>query len=741
MIDNHHSESDNGSLVPSSNGGNMTASGFSGQQGDGINAKYYWHVLLERRWLVITTFIAILALGLIYLFKTVPVYEAVALVQIDTESEDVIEGSQRYVSDARRSNLLNTEQKKIISRTLIQKVIDLLDLKSDPRYRDSIDIAQSVAGDINVTPIRLTQLMSVGIEHTDPKQAAKIANTLVEEFIKLNKETKVGKLSDLHFYLEDEVRSTKEKLNVARQKMQDYRVSEGTVSLEKDQDIGLQALIQAQAEFAAAESEEAIARSIAEAMKAQLATGKPLETIPQIAANPNVSALQQALAGFEADLQGLLVKYKDGWPQVQDLRERIASLRSSLAEASQDALESTILAAEQAKAKLEKLTKLVQDREKQHLALNEKRIQYDIESRNAEQLRAQYDTLLSRLEEVRIAQRSHTSSITVVDNAEVPLEPVKPRVALTLLLSVFGGLVIGSGVAFLVNFLDDSVKSQEDVESYLGLTFLGYVARIKGNELSERGQESFFNPQSVASESFRTLRATISLLPNGSNYRAIAVSSTKSGEGKSLATSNLAIVCAQAGSKTLLIDADLRRPTLHELYKLPNSRGLADYLAKTKTFDEVIQKGTIPDLEYVTSGPIPGNPSELLSGPKFAEFLETARQRYDRVIIDCPPVSAVSDPLSVASRCDGIVFISRFNKIRREHARRIVQRLKEAGVRTIGGLINDISAENSHSYYYYSDYYYKPYQKDSKTAGPRNGNATTTVNVEPPEEKESTPRV
>ena len=740
MIDNHHNnEPTNGSMVPSSNGGSPAMFGFQNQQDEGINAKYYWHVLLERRWLVITTFIAILALGLIYLFKTVPVFEAVALVQIDTENEDVIEGTQRFVSDARRSNLLNTEQKKIISRTLIQKVIDILDLRSDPLYQDSVDIAQSVGNSINVTPIRLTQLMQVGIEHTDPKQAAKIANTLVEEFIKLNKETKVGKLSDLHFYLEDEVRSTKEKLNVARQKMQDYRESEGTVSLEKDQDIGLQALIQAQSEFATAESEEAVARSIAEEMKSQLAAGKPLETIPQIAANPNVASLQQALAGFEADLQGLLVKYKEGWPAVQDLRERIASLKTSLAEAAQDALQSTILAAEQARAKLENLTILVQQREKEHLLLNEKRIQYDIESRNAEQLRAQYDTLLSRLEEVRIAQRSHTSSITVVDNAEVPLEPVKPRVALTLLLSVFGGLVIGAGVAFLVNFLDDSIKSQEDVESYLGLTFLGYVARIKGTELSERGQESFVNPQSVASESFRTLRATISLLPNGSNYRAIAVSSTKSGEGKSLATSNLAIVCAQAGSKTILIDADLRRPTLHELYKLPNGRGLADYLSNTKEFEEIVQTGAIPNLDYVTSGPIPGNPSELLSGQRFAEFLEIARQRYDRVIVDCPPVSAVSDPLSVASRCDGIVFISRFNKIRREHARRIVQRLKEAGVQTIGGLINDISAENSHSYYYYSDYYYKPYQKDQKAPPTRNGNATT-VTVEPPEEAESTKR-
>jgi polysaccharide biosynthesis transport protein len=520
--------------------------------------------------------------------------------------------------------------------------------------------------------------------------------------------------------LEGEVQSTKENLNVARLKMQDYRVSQGTVSLEKDQDIGLQALIQAQTEYTRAESEEAIARSVAEEMNGQLAAGKPLETIPQIAANPQIAALQQTLAGYEAELQGLLVRYKEGWPMIKDLRKRMESLKQSLAEAAQDVLKSTVLAAEQAQAKLEKLTQLVQDREKAHLVLNEQRINYDIESRNAEQLRELYNTLLSRLEEVRIAQRSHTSNISVVDQAEVPFEPVKPRVALTLLLSVFGGLILGSGVALFVNFLDDSVKSQEDVESYLGLTFLGYVARIKGTELSERGQESFVNPQSVAAESFRTLRATISLLPNGSNYRTIAVSSTKSGEGKSLATSNLAIVSAQAGTKTLLIDADLRRPTIHEIYKLPNSKGLSDYLSNTKQLEDIVQQGNIPNLDYITSGPIPGNPSELLSGNRFAEFLEQARNRYERIIIDCPPVSAVSDPLSVASRCDGIVFISRFNKIRREHARRTVQRLKEAGVQTIGGLINDISAENSHGYYYYSDYYYKPYKADVKE-DPRKG--------------------
>ena len=719
MINNYQQgESSNG--VQNSSG---PALPFMNHQDGGINAKYYWHVLLERRWLVITTFVAVLALGLIYLAKTVPVYEAVALVQIDTEDPDILEGNQKYVTDARRSNLLNTEQKKVVSRTLIQKVIDILDLNQDPLYQDAVDPARAVADNINVAPIRLTQLMSVGVEHTDPKQAANIVNTLVDEFIKLNKETKVGQLSDLHYYLQDEVESTKENLNVARQKMQDYREAMGTVSLEKDQDIALQALIQAQSDFARAESEEATARSIAEEMQAQIAAGKPLATIPQIASNPQVATLRQSLADQEARLQGLLVKYKERWPEVMEVREQIASLRTSLAEASEDALQSAILAAQQAHAKLKELSNLVKVRESEHLSLNENRIQYDIESRNAEQQRNLYNTLLSRLEEVRIAQRSHTSNITVVDKAVVPLEPVKPKVTLVLLVSIVGGLAIGSGVAFFINFLDDSVKSQEDVESYLGLTFLGYVARIKGSELSERGQESFVNPQSVAAESFRTLRATISLQPNGSQYHTIAVSSTKSGEGKSLTTSNLAIVCAQAGTKTLLIDADLRRPTMHELYKLPNSRGLSDYLSKSKGLDEIIQHGEIENLDHITSGPIPGNPSELLSGVRFAELIETLRTRYDKIIVDCPPVSAVSDPLSVASRCDGIVFISRFNKIRREHARRIVQRLKEAGVQTIGGLINDIRPENSHSYYYYSDYYYKPYRTEpAKVSDKKNPN-------------------
>ena len=716
-------ESQNGSNNGQSNGQN-TPNGFGSLIGTEINAKYYWHVLLERRWLVITTFVAILGLGLIYLMKTVPVYEAVAMVQISTEDPDILEGTQQFVTDAHRSNLLNTEQKKIVSRTLIQKVIEILDLKSDPRFQDAIDVAQAVSESINVKPLRLTQLMAVGIEHTDPKQASIIANTLVEEFIKLNKETKVDKLSDLRYYLEDEVKSTKEKLNVARKKMQQYRESEGTVSLEKDQDIALQALTRAQLDYASAEGEAAIAKSVSSEIEKHLAAGTPIESIPQVAANTKIVALQQTRAGYEAELQGLLVRYREGWPQVQQLREHIASIKESIKSTAQEIVQSTLLAADQAEAKLRNLTALVNEREASHLALNEKRINYDIESRNAEQLRTLYNTLLSRLEEVRIAQRSHTSNITVVDHAEVPLEPVKPRVVLTIIFSIVGGLGLGIGVAFFVNFLDDSIKSQEDVESYLGLTFLGYVARIKETEISQRGQEAFYNPQSVASESFRTLRATISLLPNGANYRTIAVSSTKSGEGKSLATSNLAIVCAQAGSKTLLVDADLRRPTVHEIFNLPNSKGLSDYLSDSAPLDDLVQKGEITNLDYISSGPIPGNPSELLSNTKFAKFMDEARQRYDRVIIDCPPVSAVSDPLSVATRCDGIVFISRFNRIRREHARRIVQRLKETGVQVIGGLINDISAESSHSYYYYSDYYYKPYQKDTpKDAkrSPRNG--------------------
>jgi capsular exopolysaccharide synthesis family protein len=270
--------------------------------------------------------------------------------------------------------------------------------------------------------------------------------------------------------------------------------------------------------------------------------------------------------------------------------------------------------------------------------------------------------------------------------------------------------------------LDDSIKSQDDVETYLRLPFLGYIPNIKTNSVVERDLQSHMHPQSNAAEGFRTIRATISLTHKPDKFRTLAVTSTIPSEGKSLVASNLAIVTAQTGLKTLLVDADLRRPSVHKAYQLHSPVGLASFLTEeSDQVEKIVHKTEVPNLDVICCGSVPATPSELIGSKRMAEFLELVRGRYDRVILDCPPISAVSDPLIIAAMSDGVVFVTKFNKIRREHARKSVQRVQNAGIHILGVVLNDIDFEGKDSYYYSYYYYQNRYYSSHYRTGSGDG--------------------
>jgi len=314
--------------------------------------------------------------------------------------------------------------------------------------------------------------------------------------------------------------------------------------------------------------------------------------------------------------------------------------------------------------------------------------------------------------------RLAANNIVLVDPAPVPTGPVKPKVILTVILGVFGGILAGIGLAFFVNYLDDSIKSQDDVENTLGLAFLGYVPNIKTNSVVERDLQAHSHPQSNAAEGFRTIRATLSLTHKPDKLRLVSVTSTIPSEGKSLVASNLAIVSAQTGLRTLLVDADLRRPSVHKAFQLHSPTGLSAFLSgETSDLEDITHKSEVPNLDVICCGAVPATPSELIGSARMKAFLDAVGAKYDRVILDCPPISAVSDPLVIAAKTDGVVFVCKFNKIRREHARRSVQRIQSAGIHIMGVVINDIDFEGKDSYYY-SYYYYQNryYSSHYKTA-------------------------
>ncbi|MGV3774028.1 MAG: GumC family protein [Verrucomicrobiales bacterium] len=672
-----------------------------------VNFRHYWHILLERRWLVISSFLCILLLTAIYLFKAPRIYQAVVRLQINKESENFLNVRDVFTMDAKENDYLQTQYKNLQSRSLIESVVTQLNLDKDPRYAKSLDIPKSVLNDISIVPIRLSRLVDVKVEHSDPKTAQKIANTLVSNFMQANLNQKSKASFDAVAWLRTEVADSKKKVTELEGSLHTYRTKFNEVSLEEGENIARQSLIQAQTELSKVTSEAVVAERTVLEVENLIKAGQSLETIPAVANNSTVQTLRQQYGVKEASLAALLERYREKHPAVLAARSELKTLEDKLVEACQNSINTLRNNALILKKNQDQLTELVNAEEKKQMALIKLRIDYDVLKSDAANSKAIYSNVLVRMKETELMSRMTSNNMRVVDDAALPLGPVKPRVVLIILMGVMGGVAVSLGLAFFVSYLDDSIKSQDDVETYLRVPFLGYVPNIKTNSVVERDLQAHLHPQSNAAEGFRTIRATVALTQNADRFRILAVSSTIPSEGKSLVASNLAIVNAQAGLKTLLVDADLRRPSVHKAYQLHSPIGLSSYL--TREIDDVgemIHNTEVPNLDVICCGAVPSTPSELIGSTRMMEFLQHMRGRYDRVILDCPPVSAVSDPLIIAAMSDGLVYVTKFNKIRREHARKSVARIQNAGIHVLGLVINDIDFEGKDSYYY-SYYYYQ----------------------------------
>ncbi len=679
----------------------------AGQQEESVNLRQYWHVILERRWLVITTFVSVFILCLIYLYKAPRIYEATARLQIDRESESLLYIKDAFAAESRELDYLQTQYKNLTSRTLIDSVIAKLNLDKDDRYKEARDKSRAVASDITVAPIRLSRLVDVKVEHTDAKQAAAIANELVTKFMENNLDLKRLQSATTVDWLRMEASTLKTKVSVADKALQVYMEKFNNVSVQENQNIVLQALKAAQEELIRCQSRAVIAQSVDQEVQSLIKNGTPITNLPQVNSDTLIKELKGKLALKESELASLLKRYKDKWPTVMQTLADIESLKNSIAVSAENIVSGIAAEAKLTQAQFVVMEKMAEQLKGEQLKLGGLRIDFDALNREADLKKILESNILKSLQEMELQSNSKINNMRIVDPAMDPFKPIKPRFMLTLLMGVLGGLAAGCGLAFFVNYLDDSIKTQEDVETYLHLPFLGYVPNIKTNSVIERDLQAHTHPQSNSSEGFRTIRAALSLMPDADKFRVFVVTSTIPSEGKSLIASNLAIVTAQTGLRTLLVDADLRRPSVHKAFQLHSPNGLSTYCqGAIDNIDDIIHTTEVPKLSVVCAGAIPNNPSELIGSGRMRQFLEEARKRYDRIFLDCPPISAVSDPLVTASMADGVVFVTKFNKIRREHARRSLQRVQDAGIRVLGVVLNDIDFEGRDSYYY-SYYYYQ----------------------------------
>jgi succinoglycan biosynthesis transport protein ExoP len=598
---------------------------------------------------------------------------------------------------------------------------------------ESQDVINAVRDDITVSPVRLSRLVEISVQHPSPRVAAQISNKLLDNFLARNLDQKRERAFESYQWLDTEVDGLQEEVKNSRLAVFRFREKNNMPSLEESQDTVSKALFAASQNHQLANDEaEQAQKAIDEVDKMIREAGESgqlldLSQIPFVASSEIIKTIRANLVMAKTDLAALQVKYLEKWPAVIEAKERIVKLTEEIQKVAQDEIDLLREQARYQQARAARALDSLNARQADMNRLNQLKVEYDnlvMEKMQSEEL---YTSMLAKTKEMDLSTKDMMQNLVVVDKAFEPINPVKPRKSLILVLGVIGGLGLGFAFAFFANYMDDSIKSQDDIETHLRLNFLGYIPNIKSNSLIERDMQAHLHPQSNAAEGFRTVRAAISLVHKSDKFKVLSFTSTIPSEGKSLVTSNLAIVTAQTGVKTLLIDADLRRPSMHKAFQMQSPIGISSYLTnQISDIEEITQKTEVPNLDIICCGAVPNNPSELVGSPRMGELLEAVRDKYDRIFIDCPPVSAVSDPLMIASRSDGIVFVSKFNKIRRDHARKTVQRIQDAGVYILGTVINDIDFEGKdsyyYSYYYYQNRYYASYYSNEKKLDPKNKN-------------------
>ncbi len=596
-----------------------------------------------------------------------------------------------------------------------------IDKSKDYKEPSYDELLNRISGSIYVSPIRLSRLVDVAVESPNRNEAAMIANTVVAKFLEQDNQRKQGKLSNAIKFLKEEASNLSHSVHTNFTALHNFKIEWDIISLEDTQNTTLQALLKAQSDYDTAHSSAVTSKASADEAKRIFDETREFTTITDIATDVEIKTMRGDLALVEAELASLSKRYLEKHPKIIEKESSINALKKSLINAEKRIFDSIINKAKLALVTDMQLAEVLTIRKAEQQAMNQKSIEYNNLERTATQSEEMYKLALKRLKETELQEKDIVQNMHIVDKASPVMSAVKPKKLMTAFLGIIGGIGVGFGLAFFVNFLDDSIKSQEDIENYLNLPFLGYIPNIKTTSIIERDLQAHLHPQSNSAEAFRTVRAAISLSNRANELHVLAVTSTVPSEGKSLVASNHAIVTAQTGAKTLLVDCDLRRPSVHKAFQIQSPRGLTSYLlGREDSIDSIVHQTDVNNLDIICCGAVPNNPSELAGSQRMLDFVDEVRRKYKKVVFDCPPVSAVSDPLIIASSADGTVFVNKFNKIRREHARKTVQRVQDAGINIIGVCINDLDFEGKdsyyYSYYYYQNRYYASHYKSDKSS-------------------------
>ena len=716
---------------------------------DEIDLLAYWRMLVKRRWLVLSCVGGALLLALLATLVSTPLYRATAVVQIEKQSQQIVQGGDLAMpSYGWDPEFLATQIGLLKSQALAERVAD--DLGVDQATLDSLrppswlqrlkslvspgqpaevvdgedalagagaadDAEQAdpqrpelapemlrnraiglVRGGLAIQPQPNTRLVSVSFTSTEPNFAARAANAVVDGYIASEIDRRFGASSYAKKYLEEQLSIAKGKLEDNERALVEFAQQESLVDTGDGRSLVGRNLVDLNASLA-----EAQAQRIRAQARWQQASGSA--ALPQdVLASSLVPGLRQQLAELRRRYQEKLQVFKPDYPEMQQLQGQITELERQVAAEQNNARTSLRTEYDAAISRENMLKAQLAALRDESLDTDSRSIQYNILRREADTSRQLYDSLLQRYTQIAAASDVRPNNISVVDRAQVPVGPFKPSLIYNLAIALLLGVMLGVALALLLEFLDDTLKTPEDIEQQLRLPVLGIIPKLAGKQTVAQASA---DPRSAFSEAYRSVRTALQFSTEHGVPPVLLVTSASPGEGKSTTALTLARNFAQLGKKVLLVEADLRNPSLHRVLSKLSDKGLSNLLAGNGTLDEAVVVGEPGQPDVLLAGPLPPNPAELLAGLRTRALLDVARKRYDQVIIDGPPVMGIADSPLLAHAGEATLLVVHAGRTRIRDAQASLKRLHASRTRLIGVLLAGYDPKAAGHGYQYEGYY------------------------------------
>jgi capsular exopolysaccharide synthesis family protein len=677
-----------------------------------LNFAAIWH----HRWVALAVFVLFLAGGIVYLTQAQKLYASTARVLVEQRGLRILNESEPYLNDLRIFYFTQCEIMR--STPIVAKVVESQKVREMPTFANADMPVAALQQALSVSVPKDSQVITISFTSPYPQDTPKIVNGIVDSYLDYRNGQRKSSAAEVLKILEKEKERRDAELDQAQRALLEFRRANGMLSFETN---GSNIVTQRLAELSRQVTQAEIDMIEADALSsAAQKAGKDSDKLRQLVADNSRISFAELEKG-ESDLitevnsrqramMELRMQYGPGHQLVQKAQSDLAQMRQDLGEIDgrlaakyQSAIAQRL---EMSKHKLDELKQSFDEQQKAALALNAQSAEFTKLDSDARRLERLCDVIDTRIKELNITEDGDAISASVLEPGHTGML-VFPLASRVLFIAALLGVIVASGVAFLLSIIDKRLRTLSEVRDVVGLQVLGMVPHVEGkHSVGLRGHVVSSDSMSVVAEAYRTLRTMLFFRAGSSGAKTVLVTSPTMGDGKTMTASNLAIAVAQSGNRTLLIDADLRRPMQHKLFDIDNRRGLTNVIAGEISASDAIRASDVPGLDLLTSGPIPTNPAEVLNSDTFRELLTDLSRQYDLVIMDSPPVMPVTDARILGAMCDVTVLVLRAMRTDLRAAKNAKETLFEVGANVAGGMINDAPLRGP---FYGRDNYYGRY--------------------------------